>query len=232
MNGFNTGSGFNRFTNLDNIEWNIINYLINDKSQYAENLWKILKYDTPDCLQKDNLTTAEKFNLVYTGAGDSTKYRVFMAPFTDDAWTQESSHLHIYIQSITPTNHLTSKVNVAFETIVHNKLTNILGQAQMGLLNTNPTEQNSENYNLSTDEEGMPWSFISFKNRESVMLKNTLAALNGREINGVGVLQFNADLSPYDVSKLYLWNGRNFYGHSTIMTSIMSGISDDSECGY
>jgi hypothetical protein len=64
------------------------------------------------------------------------------------------------------------------------------------------------------------------------MLKNTLAALNGREINGVGVLQFNADLSPYDVSKLYLWNGRNFYGHSTIMTSIISGVSDDSECGY
>jgi hypothetical protein len=102
----------------------------------------------------------------------------------------------------------------------------------MGLLNTNPTELNGLNYNISEDEEGMPWSFISFKNRETTMLKNLLAAINGREINGIGVLQFNAELSPYDTSKLYLWNGRNFYGHSTVLTSLLSGVSESSECGY
>ena len=232
MNGFNSQSQFNRFTNLDNIEWNIINYLINSESQQVENLWKILKYDSPDCLQKENLTKAEKFNLVYTGAGDSTKYRVFMTPFTNDAWTQESSHLHVYVQSIIPTNHLTSKVNICLETIVHTKLSNILGQAQMGLPNTNPVEFNNNNYELNEDEQGMPWSYISFKNRETTMLKCVLAGLNGEQVNGVGMLQFNAELSPYDASKLYLWNGRNFYGHSTILTTLLSGVSDNSRCGY
>jgi hypothetical protein len=50
MIGFNSQNSFNRFTNLDNIEWNIINHLINSESQSVENLWKILKYDSPDCL--------------------------------------------------------------------------------------------------------------------------------------------------------------------------------------
>jgi hypothetical protein len=40
-------------------------------------------------------------------------------------------------------------------------------------------EFNSSNYNLEGDDEGMPWSFISFKNRETVMLKSVLAGLNG-----------------------------------------------------
>ena len=44
MNGFVTGSAFNRYTNLDNIEWKIIDYLVKSKSKYANYLWKILKY--------------------------------------------------------------------------------------------------------------------------------------------------------------------------------------------
>jgi hypothetical protein len=97
---------------------------------------------------------------------------------------------------------------------------------------TNPTELNGENYNIDSNEEGMPWSFISFKNRETTMLKCVLAGLNGEQVNGVGVLQFNTELSPYDTSKLYLWNGRNFYGHSTVLTTLMSGVSETSMCGY
>jgi hypothetical protein len=58
----------------------------------------------------------------------------------------------------------------------------------MGTTNVNPTELNGDNYNLSSDEEGMPWSFIAFKNRETTMLKCVLAGLNGEQVNGVGVL--------------------------------------------
>ena len=84
--GFVTGSEFSRYSNLDNIEWKIINYLINDQSKYAEYLWKILKYDTEDCLTKPNLTKSEKMDLVYKNNGDATPFRVFMTPFVDDAW--------------------------------------------------------------------------------------------------------------------------------------------------
>ena len=64
MNGFVTGSAFNRYTNLDNIEWKIIDYLVKSKSKYANYLWKILKYDTEDCLTKADLTEKEKLALV------------------------------------------------------------------------------------------------------------------------------------------------------------------------
>ena len=33
MNGFVTGSAFNRYSNLDNIEWKIIDYLLNSESK-------------------------------------------------------------------------------------------------------------------------------------------------------------------------------------------------------
>ena len=50
MNRSGDGNAYNRFVNLDNIEYRIVNYLAKSKTKYANNLWKILKYDTEDCL--------------------------------------------------------------------------------------------------------------------------------------------------------------------------------------
>ena len=154
MNGFVTGSAFNRYTNLDNIEWKIIDYLVKSKSKYANYLWKILKYDTEDCLTKADLTEKEKWALVYKNNGESTQYRVFMTPFTDDAWEQQSSHLHIYVYGINPMSHITGKVHVGFECIIHNKISNIYGDASEYNPNTNPVE---------LDDNGNP--VIEYKSR-------------------------------------------------------------------
>lgn len=221
MNGFVTGSAFNRYTNLDNIEWKIIDYLVKSKSKYANYLWKILKYDTEDCLTKADLTEKEKWALVYKNNGESTQYRVFMTPFTDDAWEQQSSHLHIYVYGINPMSHITGKVHVCFECIIHNKISNIYGDASEYNPNTNPVE---------LDDNGNP--IIEYKSRATEMLKDIIAALNGEMINAIGVLQFNEDLSPYDTAKAALWNRKNFFGYRIIMTSLISGVSENSECGY
>ena len=221
MNGFVTGSAFNRYSNLDNIEWKIIDYLVKSKSKYANYLWKILKYDTEDCLTKADLTEKEKWALVYKNNGESTQYRVFMTPFTDDAWEQQSSHLHIYVYGINPMSHITGKVHVCFECIIHNKISNIYGDASEYNPNTNPVE---------LDDNGNP--VIEYKSRATEMLKDIIAALNGEMINAIGVLQFNEDLSPYDTAKAALWNRKNFFGYRIIMTSLISGVSENSECGY
>lgn len=221
MNGFVTGSAFNRYTNLDNIEWKIIDYLVKSKSKYANYLWKILKYDTEDCLTQADLTEEEKWALVYKNNGESTPYRVFMTPFTDDAWEQQSSHLHIYVYGINPMSHITGKVHVCFECIIHNKISNIYGDASEYNPRTNPVE---------LDKDGNP--VIEYKSRATEMLKDIIAALNGEMINAVGVLQFNEDLSPYDTAKAALWNSKNFFGYRIIMTSLISGVSEDSDCGY
>jgi hypothetical protein len=220
-NGFVTGSAYNRYSNLDNIEWKIIQYLINSKSKYANYLWKILKYDTEDCLVQPDLTKEEKLALVYRNNGDATQYRVFMSPFVDDAWEVQSSHLHIYVWGINPQSHLTGKVHVCFECIIHNKISNIYGDASEYNPQTNPVE---------LDENGE--SVTEYKNRATEMLKDVIATLNGEMINAIGTMQFNEKLSPYDTSRATLWNGRKFFGHRIIMTTIMSGVSIDSDCGY
>lgn len=218
--GFYTENAYNRLVNLDNIEWHVIDYLAHSDSKYADYLWKILKYDTPDALSKPSLTYEEKMALVYTNNGDSTPYRVFMSPFLDDAWELQCSHLHVYIHSIEPQTHLTSKVNVAIECITHNKVTNVIGDASKFNSQTNPVE-------LANGTINTP-----YKSRVTVMTKSIIGDLNGRFVNGVGSLQFNSKISAEDKSKFSLWNGRKFFGQNIVMTTLMSGESIDSDCGY
>ena len=63
------------------------------------------------------------------------------------------------------------------------------------------------------------------------MLKCVLAALNGSFKCGVGTLQFNNTLSSSDNAKMSLWNGKKFFGFSTVMSMLISGVSDTPECG-
>ena len=230
----NNDVAFNRFVNLDNIEWHMIMDLVSSESKYARNIWKILKYDTADCLLQDNVSRADRLDLIYTDNGDASTKRVFMTPYVDDGWTQQSSHLHIFVDTVEPQNHLSAVVNIGVETIIHNKLSNILGDADPEKLikdaegkdnncdkGTNPVEVDAEGNVL-----------VPYKNRATVLLKSVLAEFNGKFVNGIGKIQFNQKLSPYGIAKQYLWNNRNFYGHSTIFSTILSGVSASSYCGY
>lgn len=219
--GFETGSAFCRYPNLDNIEWKIIDYLVNSPSKYANYLWKILKYDTEDCLTQADLTTDEKLDMVFVNNGLSTNKRVFLSPYVDDAWTEQTSHLHIYLYGIDPESHLSGKVHVCFECIVHNKINLIYGDASEYNPQTNPVE---------LDGNGDP--VTPYKTRTSTMLKSVIAALNGEMVNGIGMFQFNKQLSPYDTDRASLWNSNSFIGHRLIMSTIMSGVSECSNCGY
>lgn len=226
------GNAYNRFTNLDNVEWNIIWHLVNSETKFADMIWKILKYDTEDCLLRDSVPRQDRINLIYTNNGDASVKRVFMTPYIDDAWDVQSSHLHVYVDTLTPKNHLSSVLDVTFETIVHNKISNIIGDGADGekfgveggecnLGKTNPVE---------FDENGQPW--CTYKSRATVFLKSVLAEFNGTFVNGVGTLQFNSTLSPYSKAENYLWNGRKFYGHMTTMSTILSGTSNNNGVGY
>ena len=225
MADFLYNNSFNRFVNLDNIEWNVIDHLVKSDSKYANYLWKILNYADENCLYMPNLApnSAERKNLIYTNNGDSSVKRVFMTPFTDDAWTEVSSHLHIFVHRVTPKDHLSSVVDIGVETIVHNKISNIVGDADI--------RQNPEDTNPAEIDDNLR-SYILYKNRATVMLKCVLAEFNGTFVNGVGTLQFNSKLSPYNNSSQQLWNRRNFLGHMTFLSTIISGASVDTECGY
>ena len=172
-------------------------------------------------MSQPDVSEEERRALVYTNNGDSTPYRVFMSPFVDDAWEEQCSLLHIYVYGINPQSHITGKVHVCFECITHNKISNIYGDA---------SEYNDESNPVELDKNGEPITL--YKNRVTEMLKNVIASLNGEMVNGVGVLQFNETLSPYDSAKASLWNGKRFFGYRIIMTTLMSGVSECSNCGY
>ena len=90
---------FNRFPNLDGVEYKMVNELLHNPSQYAENIWKLIGYTTPDALVRDNLTLQQKAALI-CDENDTleTGKRVFITPYINDAWTDQSAHLHIYVE--------------------------------------------------------------------------------------------------------------------------------------
>jgi hypothetical protein len=202
---------YNRFTNLDSIEERIINYLIKSDSIYANRIWKILRYSTTDALLKKNLTQSEKAILVDDDGEFQTKKRVFRYPFLEDAFTEQCSLMRIYIDSIVPKNHLTSIVNIGIDLITHNKINNLYNDA-------NDEIEYPESYNPTENE-------IVIKSRKTTFLKNILAELNGADIEGVGQLQFNRDLSSFSQAKLGLFNNRDYTGYKVIFACIQSGVN-------
>lgn len=215
-------NAYNRFVNLDNIEFRIIDFLAKSENKYAQNLFKILKYDVEDCLYKGDLSYEEKIALLYKDNGEASSARIYMSPYIDDAYIEQSSHLHIYVYSVFPQNHLLSTVNVGIETIVHNKIANMYGDASLYSSTTNPSE-------LGPD--GQPT--IIYKSRASELLKCVLASLNGYFVAGVGMLQFNSQLTGSESkAKMSLWNGKKFFGHMTVLSTQMSGVSNTPGCGY
>lgn len=177
---------FNQFDSLPDIGYKIIEYLMLKN----EDLWKLLKYNTPDALSKSNLSIDEKSLLIYNENGSGVDFKVFRQPYLDDFYLKESSILHVYLENIIPINHIVSTVNYSVDCIVHNKVSNIDG----------------------------------YRNRCETMNYNILKCLNGAEVNGIGKFQFNSELSRYSMSRLNLWNNRNFYGYSTVFGVQVSNV--------
>ena len=58
-----------------------------------ELVWKLLKYQTSDAWEKDDLTSAEKSALIYKGEDPTTmyNYNVFFDDFQDDGINKETT---------------------------------------------------------------------------------------------------------------------------------------------
>lgn len=197
---------FNKFHNLDSIETRIINYLKDTSTDDCDRLWKLLKYSDMKALYKDNLSAADKKNLIYQDRNESD-CRVFTFPYIEDNFTEVCSIIKVYTYSVQPVNHLISTVNIGIDILTHNKISNIYNDESDILDGGREVEEN-----------------ISTKNRNTVILKAILATLNGADVEGVGVLQFNKELSDKCQAEMKLSNNRNFYGYTIVLSCQMSGI--------
>jgi len=211
---------FNRFPNLDGVEYKMVNELLYSKSQYAENIWKLMYYTTPDALVRDNLTLSQKASLICTENDTlETGKRVFITPYINDAWTDQSAHLHLYVDALHAPNYVLSNIHVCIETIVHAKIGTILSDVDEPKGNPN-----------DCDADGVP--VVLRKSRATCLLKNVLALYNGMSLDGVGQLQFNQSIDPYCVSTPFTWNSKSYFGHVTRMVIKMAGVSSSPEFGF
>ena len=211
MNNIIGDMNFNRFVNLDSIEERIINHFIVSDSEHANRICKLLKYSDSRALLKPNLEKKEKSELVDMDGSNQEEKRFFRSPFIEDAMTVQCSLIRVYIDSIVPKTHLNAILNVGFDIVTHNKIVNVYNDACDDL-------ENPEHFRPIEQE-------VMMKSRNSVILKNLLAEINGLEIAGVGKFQFNQQLSAFSQAKLGIFNNKNYMGYKVIVPVMMSGVS-------
>lgn len=222
---------FNRIPNIDGVESKIIEHLLNSTTKDAETFWKILKYDSKDALIQNNLTKAEKMELVEaygsnpTG-GQTGTTRLFLSPFSDDAWSQECSSVYIYVDDLYPMDHMRANLVVTVETVTHIKANILYGDAD---LESNPDTNPNDYYYADLENPT-----VRFKSRTSVLLKCILAELNGLYLDGIGYLQFNVNNAMTGLgskiegnAKMTVYNRRSYFGHKINFNMAISGISSN-----
>lgn len=111
---------FNRYNTIRDAGYKIIEQLIKNN----DDIWRLLKYNTPDALNKDFLTLEEKRGLIFEGTTnpDAEDYRVFRQPFLDDAFDSQVSQLRVYLLTMNPENRSVGTVGMALECVCHNKI--------------------------------------------------------------------------------------------------------------
>ena len=103
---------FNSLSALPYIPYNILVYLACQDG--AEDLWKMLKYNSYDALSKPNLSFEEKLKLIWRN-GPQEKYGVFLTPLIEDAICESKCVLKIYDYYIHAKELYTSTLVYAFD---------------------------------------------------------------------------------------------------------------------
>jgi len=183
----------NTFNSMPQIPYQILTYLIDNN----ENLFKLLKYNSTDALQKDDLTKKEKIALLYTEVGKEDDYHIFLKPLIGEEMTDSVTQLRLYKARITPTTNLKAVLNYEFDIVVGTKT------------------------NLVYDDNGIPCS------RLDMIESEIINSLCGTSMFGVGGFQFNRELSNLCVQNTGLSNSKSFFGSSFVLACNWVEVSEN-----
>ena len=183
----------NTFNSMPQIPYQILTYLIDNN----ENLFKLLKYNSTDALQKDDLTKKEKIALLYTEVGQEDDYHIFLKPLIGEEMTDSVTQLRLYKARITPTTNLKAVLNYEFDIVVGTKT------------------------NLVYDNNGIPCS------RLDMIESEIINSLCGTSMFGVGGFQFNRELSNLCVQNTGLSNSKSFFGSSFVLACNWVEVSEN-----
>lgn len=194
---------FNNFSEMPDFPYKIIEVLLTDTSQDAEDFWKLLKYTEVNALKQKNLTLKEKKAMVWQGESVEQNFNVFLKPLIGSAMdsAEAQTQLRLYRYNTTPTTQF--EAIVCFEAdFVTNEKTSLVRRNKI------------------------------LCERTDVMEALFLSVMNGRDIEiGSGVFQFNRGLSRSCNSQLNIGNSKSFYGRSLILALQFVGADSGGGCG-
>lgn len=194
----NNYMAFNDYSEMPQIPYQIIATLLTEKSQLAEDFWKLLKYADADALDKDNLTYEEKIAMVWRGESIEQKFNVFLKPLVGSSLdtAEAQTQLRIFRYTTMPTTRFEAVMTIEADFITNEKTCLVY---QNGIL----------------------------CERTDLMESLFLDIMNGRDIEiGSGVVMFDRELSRSCNSQLNIGNSKSFYGRSLVMAlEFISGES-------
>lgn len=199
----NNYMAFNNFLEMPDFPYKIIEVLLTDTSQDAEDFWKLLKYTEVNALKQKNLTLKEKKAMIWQGESIEQNFNVFLKPLIGSAMdsAEAQTQLRLYRYNTIPTTQF--EAIVCFEAdFVTNEKTSLVRRNKI------------------------------LCERTDVMEALFLSVMNGRDIEiGSGVFQFNRELSRSCNSQLNIGNSKSFYGRSLILALQFIGADSGGGCG-
>lgn len=199
----NNYMSFNNFSEMPDFPYKIIEVLLTDTSQDAEDFWKLLKYTEVNALKQKNLTLKEKKAMIWQGESIEQNFNVFLKPLIGSAMdsAEAQTQLRLYRYNTVPTTQF--EAIVCFEAdFVTNEKTSLVRRNKI------------------------------LCERTDVMEALFLSVMNGRDIEiGSGVFQFNRELSRSCNSQLNIGNSKSFYGRSLILALQFVGADSGGGCG-
>lgn len=185
----NSTMSYNDFSQQPLVTYKILEFLMKEKSQMAEDFWKCLIYDTKDALDKDNLTFEQKRDYIWTGETDEQNYRVFLKPIVGSILSdsQSQTQFRLYRSQTVPEARNSAIICYDFDFLTNEKTCLVYYEGVLC-------------------------------ERTDLMESLFLAVFNGRDINiGSSYLSFDRELYRVTGSTIGLTNSKTIFGRSLTM---------------
>lgn len=199
----NSSMAFNDFSEMPYIPYKMLEALLTEESQVAQDFWKLLKYADVDALDKSNLTYEEKVELIWRGDSLEQNYNVFLKPLIGSSLdtAEAQTQLRIFRFTSMPTNQFEAILTIEADFITNEKTALVY---QNGML----------------------------CERTDLMESMFLNIFNGRDIGvGSGWVTFNREFSRSCNSQLNIGNSKSFYGRSLVLAINFASGESGGLCG-
>ncbi len=199
----NSSMAFNDFSEMPYIPYKMLEALLTEGSQVAQDFWKLLKYADVDALDKTDLTYEEKIELIWRGESLEQNYNVFLKPLIGSSLdtAEAQTQLRIFRFTSMPTNQFESIITIEADFITNEKTALVY---QNGML----------------------------CERTDLMESMFLNIFNGRDIGlGSGYVNFNREFSRSCNSQLNIGNSKSFYGRSLVLAISFASGESGGLCG-